>query len=168
MPEMHPRIATLAVELAALTQNNPVEFTQWDRDRLMILKTTIRDLKQEGLQLDEIAERDRQYLFVEATKVANLQEAFYEKNEKKWAKRPYAKMSDDEARFAIRDCIRRKLRSGTLVTDIHVALQDEVGVTGVALSVHPKPVDGKLPDIGRCGRFQFQFMAFAASGAVIS
>ena len=94
------------------------------------------------------------------------QEDFYEQNGNKWEPIAYGDMTDDEAKTAIRSCIRSRLRTGVDIADIHTALKEDVGVTGVALDIHPKPVDGRLPEIGR-NRFEFQFMAHGPSGATI-
>lgn len=166
---MHPSIAALAKKLFAITENSPPKPTERDRNKLMALRNRIKSLGEEpGIELGSSDETDRQYLYVVSTQEANRQEAFYESNGNKWEPIPYAEMTDDEAKDAIRRCIRRKLRSGVAISDIHASLKDDVGITTcVALSISPPPVDGRLPETGRHG-YQFQFMAHGPSGATIS
>lgn len=82
--EVHPQIAELAKELLPLTDNPPERPTKADRDKLMLVRDKIIRLP-ESLQLTDIEETDRRYLYVVATSEANRQEDFYETNSYKWA-----------------------------------------------------------------------------------
>jgi hypothetical protein len=80
---MHPKIAEIARQLLPLTENPPARPTKADRDKLMTLRSKIKDLAEESWTAAE--ETDRRYLYVEATKLANKQEEFWEQNGEKWA-----------------------------------------------------------------------------------
>jgi len=83
---MSPRIAELATQLEAFTQQQRTQPTQQDRDALMALRNKIKRLGDGGgTTLTETEETDRQYLYVESTRAANEQEDFYERNGNKWA-----------------------------------------------------------------------------------
>lgn len=76
---MHPRIAELARVLLPMIDNPPAKPTSQDRNALVAVREKIKRLPEE-IELDSSAERDRQYLYVEATRLANQQEDFCEKN----------------------------------------------------------------------------------------
>lgn len=86
--KMHPRVAGLALELGEIMSKPDAitRPTRADRNKLMIVRDKIKDLSEdESITADEEAECDRQYLYVEATMAANVQEDFYERNGHKWA-----------------------------------------------------------------------------------
>lgn len=165
---MHPRIAELARELLPLVDNAPAAPTEYDRNDLSAVREKIKRVSEEpGIELSTKDDSDRAYLYVESTRLANRQEDFWENNGRKWALKPYCELTDEQAKAAIQTCIRRNLRSGFLLSDIHEALKQTVGVVGVAIDISPAPVNGRLPEIGRTERFQFQFMAHGPSGETI-
>lgn len=82
---MHPRIAQLAQLLMPMLNNPPAKPTSQDRQALVSLRQEIGwVVEHENLNLTDRDETDRQYLYVEATRLANQQEDFYEKNCNKW------------------------------------------------------------------------------------
>ncbi len=81
MSIMHPRIAELARVLMPMIENPTAKPTSFDRDNLVAVREKIKRLPEE-LELNGRDETDRRYLYVEATKLANQQEDFYEKNGK--------------------------------------------------------------------------------------
>jgi len=83
MSTMHPRIAELAQVLVPMIDKPSIKPTSVDRNRLVAVREKIKRLPEE-LQLDGRDEADQQYLYVEATRLANQQEAFYEQNGNKW------------------------------------------------------------------------------------
>ena len=83
---MHPRIAELARELLALTDDPPERPTADDRMKLMVVRDKVKNLTDEpGIELSDSDETDRQYLYVVSTREANRQEAFWEQNDERWA-----------------------------------------------------------------------------------
>ena len=83
---MDPRIAELARVLLPMLDNPPAKPTSQDRNALVAVREKIKRLPDE-IELDSNAERDRQYLYVQSTRLANNQEDFYEKNGK-WEEMP--------------------------------------------------------------------------------
>ena len=80
---MHPSIAELARELLPMIENPVARPTSHDRVKLMTLREEIKRLPGDcTVTLTNRDEIDRRYLYVEATKLANQQEDFYEKNGK--------------------------------------------------------------------------------------
>ncbi len=164
---MHPRIARLVEEFSALLQVSAWP-TQWDHDQLQRLINAITGLVTEpGVELSENDCVDQRRLYVEAAAEFDRQKELYHRNGCNWATRPYAEMSDGEAADAIRTCIRRRLRGGRDVADIDVGLEDEVGVTGVRITITPPPVHYRLPELER-HEFKFEFVVAGPSGKEIS
>ncbi len=81
---MSHRVVVLAQELVQLTTNPPERPTEADRENLMNLRYRIRDLRSEE-SVTEAEENVLCGMYVMATKEANRQEDFYEKNNNKWA-----------------------------------------------------------------------------------
>ncbi len=82
---MHPRIAELARVLLPMTDNPVARPTLHDRQKLVAVREQIKQLPNvDGVSLTAGDETDRCYLYVEATKLANRQEEFYENNGNKW------------------------------------------------------------------------------------
>jgi hypothetical protein len=79
---MHASIAELGRRLQAIKDNFPDRPTSQDRNKLLQIRSEIKQLGDEDL--GERDDDDRAYLYVESTRLANLQEAFYEKNGNKW------------------------------------------------------------------------------------
>lgn len=83
-PTMSPRIAELARELLALTENPSTRPTKADRNKLMAVRDNVKRLPDE-VELTESEETDRRYLYVVSTREANRQEDFWEQNGEKWS-----------------------------------------------------------------------------------
>ena len=86
---MHHRIAELGRHLQAVTDDQLDKPTQADRDYMMNIRRQVKDLEEDPeITGNPDHETDRAYLYMEATKMANRQEDFYENNGNKWAGEP--------------------------------------------------------------------------------
>ncbi|HVV39256.1 MAG TPA: hypothetical protein VHD31_02930 [Candidatus Paceibacterota bacterium] len=82
---MHPRIAELARVLLPMIENPVARPTLLDRSKLTTVRDQIKRLPDEkDINLSDRDETDRQYLYVESTRLANRQEDFFEENGDKW------------------------------------------------------------------------------------
>ncbi len=82
---LNPALAALATELFAFAEIQLDQPTENDRQSLMRLRSKIKDFDRSGLSGADAT--DLSYLYVEATRCANRQENYLEKNDYNYAVR---------------------------------------------------------------------------------